>query len=72
MYQLGEIYIDGEGNVEQDIDEAIEYYTNAAELKNLEAMRRLAEIYYAGEYVQQDLKEACYWFERAMKNIEGR
>ena len=69
MYQLGEIYIEGEGNVDQDIDEAIEYYNNAAELNNLKAMKKLAEIYYKGEYVQQDLKEACHWFDKAMSKI---
>ena len=64
MYCLGWNYSNGEG-VEQNMTEAIRWYTAAAEGGNADAMHNLGWHYDHGEGVEQDMKKAICWYERA-------
>lgn len=61
LYQYGDSY-----GVEQDGAKAIEWFTKAADLGDLEAMNRIALIYWRGEAdVAQDVDAAIEWFTKA-------
>ena len=55
MYRLGWNYSNGEG-VEQNMTEAIRWYTAAAEGGNADTMHELGWHYDHGEGVEQDMK----------------
>lgn len=44
---------------------AIQFYTEAAEVGNVDAQYRLGTLYARGLGVQQDLKDASYWYKQA-------
>ena len=64
MYELGESYNYGLG-VEENEEQAVEWYRKAAELGQTDAMHMLAECYSSGTGVRQDAREAAQWVRRA-------
>jgi TPR repeat protein len=62
--KLGKCYYDGEG-VEEDRDEALEWYLEAANQGLAEAAYKVGEYYYWGIYVSKSLSEAERWFHTA-------
>ncbi len=69
QFQLGRCYARGEG-VEQNIEQAIYWYTLSAEKGNHKAQNNLAYLYVNGpEYgIEQDLQKALYWLEKSAEN----
>lgn len=63
----------GDGEVFQDIDGAIRLYRMAARLGSPEACLSLGMIYFFGQEVRPDQREALNWFQEATKRggIEG-
>lgn len=64
---IGNIYIDGFGNVEQDVDLAIEWYKKAAEKNFSNAYANLGKIYSFEEYDRINYDEALKWYEKSVK-----
>jgi len=64
---LGDLYIEGneENGVEADLEQAIAYYTQAAEGGMEEAWLELGYIYCAGEYMEPDYEKGLACYERA-------
>ena len=61
---MGEIYFNGYG-VEQDYEEAVKWYSKAAEQGDADAQNNLGYCYYFGEGVEQDYEEAVKWYTKA-------
>ena len=59
-YELGEMYLCGEG-VEKNIEEAVKCFTIAAENGNNSSMRELAELYIKGIGVEKSEDKAFNW-----------
>lgn len=47
-----------------DVDNAVKCFRLAAESGNRDAIYRLGHMYYYGEKVERDLKQAYYWFDK--------
>ncbi len=58
------MYANGFG-VEQDTEQAIEWYTLSADAGNVFGIIKLAELYEEGEIVEQDDLKALKWYRRA-------
>ena len=65
QFQLGRMYLAGEGDVRYDTSEAARWFLAAAEQDHVDAQVRLAEAYCRGEGVCQDPEEAAHWFRAA-------
>jgi hypothetical protein len=65
MNDLGAAYQEAHGGVLRDFERAMQLYRQAADLGSCVAMLNVGGIYYNGDGVSQDLKEAQRWFERA-------
>jgi TPR repeat protein len=63
-FYLGVMYSQGHG-VSQDAQEAIRWYTKAAEAGVAGARVNLGNMYYKGEGVPQDYRQAREWYEKA-------
>ena len=61
---LGWMYQYGDG-VEQDVAKAIEWYTKAADLGDVNAMNNLGFIYEYSDGVEQDVAKAVEWYTKA-------
>ena len=68
MVDLGSIYSDGKNGVEKDVQKAIYWYTEAANLGAAPAMDALAWMYGYGSDVEKDDGKAHYWLEKAANN----
>ena len=64
MVDIGSMYANGEGVLEDD-EEAVKWYHKAAELGNAEAMFNLGVMYAKGEGVIKDGGEAYAWWNTA-------
>lgn len=65
LYKMGEFYIKGIG-VETNYKKAIEYFSMAGELGNLEAQELLGAIYWSGiDDIDRNYKKSKYWYEKA-------
>ena len=64
QYNLGVLYDNGEGVVEDD-KEAVKWYRKAAEQGHASAQFNLGVMYREGEGVKQDFKEAVKWYGKA-------
>jgi len=62
--QIGNLYFRGIG-VEQDFQEALEWYRNAAMKGDGSSQLRLGLMYANGIGVEQDLDEAMFWIKKA-------
>lgn len=81
IYVLGYLYRNGfkkaaDGKVvvndkDADKSKAIEYYTKAGNLGNIESMNNLGEMYIQGLETAQDMKKAFYWFGKACDAEDG-
>ena len=71
-YLLGESYFTGEG-VEQDYEQAVEWYQKAAEAGDAAAMSRLGDCYFQGQGVEADYAQAVEWYRQAAEagNSDG-
>lgn len=67
LYKLGDIYYRGDV-VEQNYPKAIEYFEQAAQLKDDDAIFRLGRIYYFGRIVNRDYSKAMKYFQECAKN----
>ena len=65
QFQLGRMYLAGEGGVRHDASEAARWFLAAAEQDHVDAQVRLAEAYCRGEGVSEDPEEAAHWFRAA-------
>lgn len=63
--KLASIYMHGEGGVTADIEQAIYWYTFAAEQNVGYAQQKLAHIYLQGTGVERSHEKALYWLNRA-------
>ena len=61
------MYLKGKG-VEQNNEQAVFWYTKAAEQDDITAQYHLATLYDQGEVVQQNTKEAVKWYTRAAES----
>ena len=59
--ELAERYFKGDG-VRTDMEEALNWYSKAAELGNSDAQMKLGGIYIAGKVVRKNSAEAAKWF----------
>ena len=64
LAKLGILYSEGKG-VEQNIEEALGLYREAAELGDMTALNNLGVAYFLGEGVPRDEAQAFSWFEKA-------
>lgn len=62
-YLIGRCYM-SLGN----IDEAVIWYKKAAELGNASAQEILGDLYFSGEYMEEDVFEAVKWIRKAAEN----
>lgn len=67
QYNLGMCYLNGEG-VTKDKEQAVYWYTKAAEQGNVDAQKKLGFCYEYGFGVEIDLQKANYWYDKANKN----
>lgn len=65
MYSLGVLYENGDDELEQDYDKAIEWYKKAARKKDTDSMCAIAKLYEEGKGVEKNLKEAQKWMQKA-------
>lgn len=65
QFELGRMYLAGEGDVPHDPSEAARWFLAAAEQDHVEAQVRLADAYYRGQGVSRDLEEAAHWLRAA-------
>ena len=63
-YNLGRCYETGSG-VDQDLEQAYEWYRKAAAGGDVNAWLALAKMFDTGTYVERDPKEAAMWLSRA-------
>ena len=59
---LGQLYCYGGQGLDADVERGIEYYTQAAEAGFMRAFRRLGNLYYYGQDVEEDLGKALDYF----------
>lgn len=64
MYSLGIMYENGEG-VEQDFNEAIKWYSQAAAAGSVDAMYNIGVLCYNGTGVEEDEPQAVRWWIKA-------
>ena len=64
QFQMDKKYEDGDG-VEEDIEQAIFWYTKAAEQGHAEAQFLIGKKYATGDGVPQDYSKAKLWYEKA-------
>ncbi len=64
FFNLGELYINGEG-VTKDLKKAVEYYILGANHNSLDCIYNLACCYFSGEGVDEDKEKAFSLFEKA-------
>lgn len=62
--QLGKLYYSGE-SVQQDYQEAANYFQHAAENGNIDAQMLLGAMYLQGKGIARNLQKAKHWFEEA-------
>ena len=55
----------------KDYEKALEYYRQAAEQGNGEAMNELGDFYKMGKGVEKDTTQAIYWFEKSVETGEA-
>jgi len=65
MYLLGVLYENGDDEIEQNYDKALEWYKKAAEIKDTDSMCAIAKLYEEGKGVKKNLKEAKKWMQKA-------
>ncbi|MCX6902596.1 MAG: tetratricopeptide repeat-containing serine protease family protein [Verrucomicrobia bacterium] len=64
-YTMGCIYLDGwSGIIPKNANAAIRSFTKAAEKGYIQAQRKLAYLYFKGDEVGQDYKEATKWYRK--------
>ena len=71
QYELGDCYYFGVG-VEQNLEEAVKWYTKSAEQGNASAQTNLGDAYTFGEGVDADRAEAVRWYLKAAKQGDAR
>jgi TPR repeat protein len=64
MYNIGVLYKRGYGVLE-DHDEAMRWYTKAAELGNTDAIKNIGILYEIGDGVLEDCVKAINWYKKA-------
>ena len=64
QYNLGLWYYKGDG-VKQDYEQAIEWFSRAAQQDNSSAQFNLGLLYYKGEGVVRDYEQASEWYRRS-------
>ena len=70
-----DIYLEGKKLFEEkNYDQAVEYLKKAAKLKNLDAMKLLADCYFYGRGIEQNLQQAFDYYRRSadLGNPESR
>lgn len=65
--QIGNLYFRGIG-VEQDFQEAVEWYKNAAQGGDASSQLRLGLMYANGQGVEQNMDEALVWIKKALNH----
>ena len=65
LFVKGQIFANGIGSYEENIETALSYYKASAEKGNLEALCAIAELYFVGEGVMKDPKVALMWAKKA-------
>jgi TPR repeat protein len=65
QYELAQNYANGTDIIEQDYDEAIKWYTQAAEQGHILSQFNLGVIYNSGEEVERDPFAAVKWWSKA-------
>ncbi|KAF9935572.1 hypothetical protein BGZ67_003338 [Mortierella alpina] len=74
MFKIGTLYCSGDGDVQIDYDEAMEWYLAASEAGGPVAMLKISQLYKHPHGVKQDDNEAASWYSRAeeaMMNDHG-
>ena len=64
-YELGRYFFVGAHTGRPQYDKAIEHWTRAAELGNLNAAFNLGKIYYDGEHAEEDREKSSYYYKIA-------
>ena len=64
-FRLGQLYEDGTWGIKQNSEEAIKWYTIAAQGGVYNAMINLATIYELGRGAEKDIDTALHWFREA-------
>jgi TPR repeat protein len=68
MYELGWRLIDGESELEQDVEAGEEWLRKAAAAGNTEAMWSLGSYYLDGEGLSRNKEKGIYWLKRAYQH----
>jgi TPR repeat protein len=81
MYIIGYLYRNGfkraqDGvvtlnNKDANIPKAVEYYTRAGGLGNVESMNNLGEMYMQGMEIKQDYTQSFNWFDKSCQSNDG-
>jgi len=64
-FLMGTRFHNGQEGLDIDIQEAVHWYTQAANQGHIESQLRLGNLYYTGEGVEKNLDEAFLWFTEA-------
>ena len=64
MNNTGDQYKNGYGVI-QDYEIALDWYRQAAELGNAEAMKNIGNCYFDGDGIEQDYEKALEWYQKA-------
>lgn len=70
QYQLAQHYEYGFNGVQENINNAIKYYKQAAEQNHAKAQAKLGTLYYQGIVIQQNLEKSIQYFQKAIKQHE--
>lgn len=65
QFEIGKMYYDGDGRIEQDYKEAIKWWTKSSKQGYAEAQFYLAVCFNYGLGVVEDAVMAVYWYEKA-------
>ena len=65
LLNLGNLYVLGGNNLQQDFEKAREWWIKSALLNEIDAQKNLGALYFNGDSVQKDYREAAKWFLQA-------
>ena len=68
QYEVALKYLNGEGGVKRDVDQAIKWLKESARNNYTEANTKLGMLYYQGIEVERDYRSAASWMENAARN----
>lgn len=67
-FRLGNYYLDGHGDIEPDVKEAVRLFLEGAERSFSDSQMTLSRLYGEGKLVEKNPEKAAYWANQALSN----